>query len=127
MAKGIITDIEDTVSSISSCWEQAEKSAGTILSHAFVGISGTHIISQESKGVIAISRADGEIKQADVDRVLEGAQTVATPPSYEILHVIPHSLTVDILPDIKDQIGMTCIRLEVYAQNIMWLGSQIKI
>ena len=126
LAKGIITDIEDTVSSISSCWEQAEKSAGTILSHAFVGISGTHIISQESKGVIAISRADGEIKQADVDRVLEGAQTVATPPNYEILHVIPRSFTVDNQPDIKDPIGMTGVRLEVDAQIILGLGSQIK-
>ncbi len=126
LAKGIITDIEDTVSSISSCWEQAEKSVGTILNHAFVGISGTHIISQESKGVIAISRADGEIKQADVDRVLEGAQTVATPPNYEILHIIPRSFTVDNQPDIKDPIGMTGVRLEVDAQIILGLGSQIK-
>lgn len=126
VSKGVITSIEDTVASISHCLEKAERMIGSSIEHAYVGISGTHIISQESRGVIAISRPDGEIKEDDVERVLEAAQTVATPPNYEILHVIPRSFTVDNQPGIKDPVGMTGVRLEVDTQIILGLSSQVK-
>lgn len=124
--KGIIVDVEDTVASISHCLDKAEKSIGLPIDHAFVAISGTHIVSQDSRGIIAISHPDGEIKRSDVERVLETAQTIATPPNYEVIHIIPRSFIVDNQPDIKDPIGMTGIRLEVNAQVILGLQSQIK-
>ena len=126
ISKGVITSIEDTVSSISGAMERAERMVGLPLDSAFVGISGTHIISQDSHGVIAVARADGEIREDDVERALEAAQTVATPPNYEILHVVPRSFIVDNQRGIKDPIGMTGIRLEVDAQIIEGLSSQIK-
>lgn len=124
--KGVITNIEDTVSSISACVEKAEKLIGIPIEHVYVGISGSHIISQESKGVIAISKADGEIKQEDVARVLDASKTVVTPANYEILHVLPRSFSVDNQPGIMDPIGMTGVRLEVDAQIIFGLSNQIK-
>jgi len=92
----------------------------------YVGVSGPYIMAQPSKGVIAVSRADGEILEGDIDRVIEAAQAVATPPNYEILHVIPRSFTVDHQAGIKDPIGMTGVRLEVDAQIILGLSSTIK-
>jgi len=124
--KGAVTSIEDAVSSISGALEKAERMTGIPIEHAFVGINGSHITSQESHGVVAVSKADGEIKEEDVERVIEAAQAVATPPNYEILHVIPRSFTVDNQKGIKDPIGMTGIRLEVDAQIIQGLTSQIK-
>lgn len=124
--KGVITSIEDAVSSISSCLEKAERMTGIPIEHAFVGISGPHIISLESHGVVAIAKADGEIRENEVERAIDAAQTVATPPNYEIIHVIPRSFTVDNQRGIKDPIGMTGIRLEVDAQIILGLSSQIK-
>ncbi len=126
ISKGVITSIEDTVSSISSCVEKVERMIGLPIGHAYVGISGTHVISQESRGVVAVSRADGEIKEDDVARVLEAAQTVATPNNYEILHVLPRSFSVDNQPGIMDPVGMTGVRLEVEAQIILGLSNQIK-
>src|SRR5690606_11184077 len=84
------------------------------------------ILSQPSKGVIAVSKANGEINEDDVERVIEAAQAVATPPNYEILHVIPRSYTVDNQTNIKDPVGMTGVRLEVDAQIIQGLSTQIK-
>lgn len=124
--KGAVTSIEDAVSTISGALEKAERMTGIPVEHAFVGINGSHITSQESHGVVAVSKADGEIKEEDVERVIEAAQAVATPPNYEILHVIPRSFTVDNQKGIKDPIGMTGIRLEVDAQIIQGLTSQIK-
>ncbi len=126
IGKGVIMDIEDTVSSISACVEQVERMTGLSIEHAYIGISGAHIISQESRGVVAASRADGEIKQDDKDRVLEAAQTVARPPNYEILHILPRSFSVDSQVGIMDPIGMTGVRLEVEAQIILGLSNQIK-
>lgn len=126
VSKGSITSIEDAVSSISSALETVERMTGIPVEHAYIGINGSHITSQDSHGVIAVSKSDGEIREEDVERVIEAAQAVATPPNYEILHVIPRSFTVDNQKGIKDPIGMTGIRLEVDAQIIQGLTSQIK-
>lgn len=126
ISKGAINSIEDAVSSISGALEKVERMTGVPVEHAYIGINGSHITSQESHGVIAVSKADGEIREEDVERVIEAAQAVATPPNYEILHVIPRSFTVDNQKGIKDPIGMTGIRLEVDAQIIQGLSAQIK-
>ena len=126
LSKGVVTSIEDATSSISHCLEKAERITGVPIERVWVGISGAHIISQESKGVIAVSRASGEIKEDDVERAIEAARTVATPPNYKILHVIPRGFIVDEQGGIKDPVGMTGVRLEVDAQIIQGLSSQIK-
>ncbi|MEK7532653.1 MAG: cell division protein FtsA, partial [Patescibacteria group bacterium] len=93
--KGVITSIEDAVSSIAAVIERAERLVGVPLEHVWVGISGTHVETQTSKGVVAVAKSNGEITPEDVDRAIEAARTIATPLNYEILHVIPQSFTVD--------------------------------
>ncbi len=126
ISKGVISSIEDAVSSISACLDKAERMTGVPIASAWVGISGSHIISQESRGVVAVARSDGEISEDDIERSIEAARTVATPPNYEILHVIPKSFTVDGQVGIKDPLGMTGVRLEVDTQIIQGLSAQIK-
>lgn len=126
ISKGVITSIEDAVSSISGALEKAERMTGIPVEHATVSVSGAHVVSQESHGVVAVAKADGEIKEDDVERVIEAAQTVATPPNHEILHVIPRQFTVDGQTGIKDPLGMTGVKLEVDAQIILGQVSQIK-
>lgn len=124
--KGVVTSIEDAVSAISGCLEKVERLTGTPAERAWVGINGSHILAQSSHGVIAVAKPSGEIAEDDVKRVVEAAQAVATPPNYEILHVLPRSFVVDSQPGIKDPIGMTGVRLEVEAQIIEGQTSQIK-
>jgi cell division protein FtsA len=126
ITKGTITSIDDAVTSLSSTLEKVERMTGVPVEHATVAINGPQITSQESHGIVAVAKADGEIKQNDVDRVLEAAQAVATPPNYEILHVVPRSFTVDNQHGVKDPIGMSGMRLEVDAQIIQGLSANIK-
>ncbi|MBI2426867.1 MAG: cell division protein FtsA [Candidatus Kerfeldbacteria bacterium] len=126
ISKGVVNSLEDAVSSISGALEKAERMTGIPIEHVFVGISGSHIFSQDSHGVVAVSKADGEIREDDVARAIEAARTVATPQNYEILHVIPRNFAVDNQSGIKDPLGMTGIRLEVDAQIIQGLSSQMK-
>lgn len=124
--KGKITSLEDATSSLSSALEKVERLTGLPVSSAWVGISGSHIVAQKSKGVVAVSRSNGEVSGEDVDRAMEAARTVAVPPNHEILHVVPHSFNIDNQIGVKDPVGMTGIRLEVEAQIIQGLSSQIK-
>lgn len=126
IGRGMITSLEDAVSSISGCLEQTERTTGIPLRRVWVGVSGGHIHSQESKGVIGVSKSDGKIREEDVMRAVEAARMVATPPNYEILHVLPRTFTVDGQTGIKDPVGMTGIRLEVDAQIVQGLTLQIK-
>ncbi len=126
ISRGVVNSVEDTVSSISSALERVERMIGQPVEHAWIGISGSHIIAQESRGVVAVSKSDGEVRNEDVERAIEAAKAVAIPPNYEILHVIPRSFSVDSQTSIKDPIGMTGIRLEVETQIICGLSAQIK-
>lgn len=124
--KGVVTDIESTVSAISEALEKLETVSANTIRSAVVGISGPHMTTSISKGVVAVARADGEISPSDIDRVLEAARTVALPPNREIIHVIPRSYTVDGQEGIDDPVGMTGIRLEVEALVIGGATSSIK-
>ncbi len=113
MRKGVIIDIEETVSSISAVLEKVERMTGVPVTQANISVGGNHITCIESKGVIAVSRADGEISENDVIRVIDASQAISIPPNREVLHVIPKTFTLDGQTGIKDPVGMTGIRLEV--------------
>jgi cell division protein FtsA len=116
--KGQIVDIDEAVGAITDCVEAAERMAGFSINSAFVSISGDHIQSQNSKGVVAITQPEGEIDQEDVYRVVEAARAVSLPSSREILHVLPREYIVDSQRGIKDPIGMAGVRLETDAHLI---------
>ncbi len=124
--KGVVSSIEDVVSSISACLERVERMVGVPIDSVWVGISGLHILSQTSKGVVAVSKANSEITEEDVNRAIEAARSIATPLNYEVLHVLPRHYTVDGQTGIKDPTSMTGVRLEVDTQIILGSSSQIK-
>ncbi len=124
--RGSITSIDDAAQSISACLEKAERMSGVPLESAWVGISGSHIVSQTTRGVVAVGKINGEISKSDVERALETARTIATPPNHEILHVIPRSSIIDGQISTKDPIGMTGSRLEVDALVVQGFSSEIR-
>lgn len=124
--KGVVSSIEETTSSISACLEKAERLIGVPITNVWVSINDPHVKCERSKGVVAVSKSDGEINEADVNRAIEAARALAVPVNYEILHVIPVKFSVDNQTDIKDPIGMSGIRLEVETLIIQGLSTQIK-
>ncbi len=111
--KGQVVDIEEAASAINASLDAAERMAGYSISRVFVSISGVHIESQNSKGIVAISEPQGEISDTDVNRVLEAAGAISLPSTATIIHVLPKTFTVDGEGGIKDPNGMTGVRLEV--------------
>jgi len=124
--KGAVVDVEETIKAITTAVEEAERMAGEPVDHAVISIGGPTIVSQDSRGVIAVSRADGEILPEDVARVVEAAQAVSVPMNRKILKVLPRSFAVDDQSGIKDPVGMSGIRLEVEAHIVTALAANVK-
>src|SRR3990167_3421654 len=82
--RGVIVDIDEAVSAISEALEKAERMTGIATEHAVVSVGGAHVSSLESHGGIAISRADGEITENDVVRVIDASQAIQIPTNREI-------------------------------------------
>jgi len=116
--KGAIVDIDQTVNSIRSAVDHAERMVGVQISEVFVGISGNHIALQSSHGVVAVSNEDREIGEEDIDRVIQAARVIALPPEREIIGVVPKQYLVDGQEGINDPRGMIGVRLEVEATII---------
>ena len=110
MKKGIVVNIARTVEALKKAIRQAEKMAGVAIDSVVAGISGGHVSSFNSKGVVAIRKSD--VTQHDIDRVIDAAQAVAIPQDREILHVLPQYFRVDSQDSIQDSLGMYGVRLE---------------
>ena len=124
--KSQVVDIDDAIEAITQSVEAAERMAGFSITDAFVSVGGAHIMSQNSKGVVAVANPGEEVIEEDVDRVIEAARAVSLPSSREILHVIPRDFIVDSQPGIKDPLSMTGIRLEVDAHIITGASTAIR-
>ncbi len=124
--KSQIVDLEEAIQAITVSVESAERMAGDSISSAYVSISGSHIASQNSKGVVAVAEPEGEITAQDVTRVIEAARAISMPSSREIIHVIPRDFTVDSQTGIKDPIGMPGVRLEAEAHLITASATAVK-
>lgn len=118
LRKSQIVDIEEAIEAITQSVEAAERMAGYSISSSLVSISGSHIESLNSKGVVAVSNPEAEISEDDVTRVIESARAVSLPTSREILHVIPRDFKVDSQDGVKDPVGMSGVRLEAEAHII---------
>lgn len=126
ISKGLINSLEEAVTAVSTCLEQAERQIGLPVSDAYVGICGTYMTDQIQRGVIGVSRPDGEIRDEDVQRAMDSVRALINPSNYEILHILPRGFTVDGQTGIKDPVGMQGIRLEVDAHVIQGVASHVR-
>jgi len=113
LRKGVVVNLEETTTAIKKAQEEAELMAGVEIDSAFIGISGSHIKSFNSRGVIAVSGKNREITREDIRRVIDQSKAVSIPPDREIIHIIPQEFVVDEQDGIKDPMGMSGIKLEV--------------
>lgn len=120
MRQGMVVNIEATTEAIKKAREEAELMSGYKIQEVWLGVSGSHIQSFDSKGMVAIKNK--EVGTHDVERVIEAAKAVAVPNDRTVLHVIPRDYKVDGHDGILDPIGMAGIRLEASVHIVT--GSQ---
>jgi cell division protein FtsA len=116
LKKGVVYDISKTVRSIQAAVKEAELMADCQVDTATIGISGAHIGSLNSHGMVPIKGQ--EITQRDIDNVIAAARTVQIPEGQKILHVMPQYFMVDGGDRITDPHGMYGVRLEAQVHII---------
>lgn len=111
LRKGVVVNIEQTVSAIQDAIQEAQRSCGKKIYSVFTGIAGSHIRSFNSSGMITIK--EKEVTAEDVARVVETAKAINLPTDQQILHVLPQEFMIDGQEGIREPFGMSGIRLEV--------------
>ncbi len=125
--RGTVVDTEAVAKSVNAALEHAERMAGHPAESVTVSVSGTEIACQDALGVVAVGRADGEVAEDDMTRVLEEVQARLTMPlNREIIHVIPKDYRLDDQKNIKNPLGMRGVRLEMNALVISGSTSHLK-
>ncbi len=110
LRKGVVINIESTVSAIRKALQEAELMAGCEIKSVFAGIAGGHIKGINSQGVIAIKNR--EVTNEDVRRVIDAAKALAIPMDREVIHILPQEFIIDDQDGIKEPLGMSGVRLE---------------
>jgi len=124
--RGVVVDLDSTATAIEHALERAERMAGVKLSAVHVAVSGEHIASADSRGVVAVARGDHEIGDADVARVIDAARMAALPASdREIIHLLPRDFIVDGQDGVKRPVGMFGVRLEVEAHIVTGVATAL--
>ncbi len=126
LRRGAVVDITDAADAIASAVEKAEQMSAQRVRSAIVSIGGAGITVKETRGVIAIGRADGTVNEDDVVRVIEAAQAISIPTNSDVIHVIPRSFRLDDQHDIKDPVGLRGVRLEVDAVIVEAPSNHVK-
>ena len=108
--KGVVINVDSTVSSVSDVITQAEKLALQKVRNLVLGVSGAHLEGVNSNGVTKVQY--NEVGKIDIDRVLDAAQAVPVSFDREIIHVLSQDYIVDGQQGIKDPMGITAVRLE---------------
>src|SRR5574343_1196608 len=111
LKKGVVVNIEATVQAISKVIQEVELMADCKVKDVYTCIAGSHIRSFNSNGMVAIK--DKEVTPTDIERVIETAKAMPIPADQEILHILTQEFVIDGQDGIREQIGMSGMRLEV--------------
>jgi cell division protein FtsA len=112
LRKGLIVNLDSTVSSIRRAVEEAEGVAGVPVESALVGVAGAHVRGVNSRGGVTLGHRARDIERDDVRRAIDAARNITLPEDREVLHVLPHEFIVDAQVGIRDAIGMVGQKLE---------------
>jgi cell division protein FtsA len=118
LRKGVVVNVEEATDAIAASISKAEDISGYEIDRVYVGVSGGHISSVNSRGVAAISRGVRGVTLDDMDRAMDAAQAIAIPHNREIIHAIPRGYTVDGQDGVRNPLGLQGYRLEVEAHVV---------
>jgi len=112
LRKGLIVNLDSTVSSIRRAVEEAEGVANVPVESALIGVAGGHVRGVNSRGGVTLGNRPRDIEREDVRRAVDAARNISLPEDREVLHVLPHEFLVDAQEGIRDPVGMIGQRLE---------------
>jgi len=95
LRQGYIVDTALCTASLRSAISQAEKTSGIKIRRAFVSVSSVTLRSEISSGSVVVSKADGEVTNLDLDKVLEDSERNLNLINKKVIHAFPLSYKLD--------------------------------
>lgn len=98
LRRGYIVNVEEAARSVKNAVNQAEKMADSQIKKASLSVGGVGVNSFTQIGTVAISRADLEITDLDINKAVEESQNAITESvllNRKIIHSIPISFKID--------------------------------
>ncbi len=118
VSRGTVENIQECASAIREALARAERAAGIRIDRVHLAISGAHLQSMNSRGVVAVPDRAHPISAEDVARVVEQAREVSIPTNRLVLHALPRHFVVDGQDNVTDPVGMYGQRLDVEAHVV---------
>ena len=112
LSRGVIDNIQSARDAIGEAVHRAEQSCGMRILSAVVGLIGTHVDSQNNRGIVAIPDRERPISSDDRARVIDTAGQISIPTNREVVHVLPRGYWVEGTDPVSDPVGMYGTRLD---------------
>jgi cell division protein FtsA len=125
MRRGIIVDLPEASSALARALHVMRSVSKDALKNITVNVGTPQLKAQSSRGIVAVSRADSEICEEDVERVGKASQSI-TAPNRMVVHALVKEYVIDGVGDILDPIGLTGARLEVQSVIVDEFAPHIK-
>jgi cell division protein FtsA len=126
MRKGAIVEMSEVSQAVSRAISRIKKVSKAATKNLYISIGTPQTKMQAGHGIVAVSRADAEIYQDDIDRVVRASQAVNLPQNRTIIHTLTREFVVDGVGDIIDPLGLSGSRLEVKSLIIDAFSPHIK-
>jgi cell division protein FtsA len=109
---GMVLNIDQTIKAIQTALENCHASNPNLpVSEVYVGIAGHHIKSLQTRGDIVRQNTEEEIKQSEIDQLVNDQYKTYIPAGDQIIDVIPQEFTVDNFQNIPDPIGYSGVKV----------------
>ncbi|MDO8537115.1 MAG: cell division protein FtsA, partial [bacterium] len=126
LRKGAIVDLAESSRAVNKVIAEVKKFSKAAARNVYVNIGTSQVKTQASKGIVAVSRADTEIYQDDIDRAVKASQAVNLAPNRTIIHTVTKEFIVDGVGDIIEPLGLSGSRLEVSSLIIDAFSPHVK-
>lgn len=111
--RGGVAEPQELAGILARLVAEATRQSRDAARNVFINIGSTQITAQPSRGIVAVSRADGEIHPDDIDRVVKASQAINIDKKRTLVHNVVREFIVDGTADVADPLGLSGSRLEV--------------
>jgi cell division protein FtsA len=126
LRRGAVIDVVEVSRTVSRALADIKKFSKSAVKNIFLSIGTSQVNMQVSRGIVAVSRADAEIYQDDIDRAVRASQAVNLPQNRMIVHTLTREFVVDGVGDITDPLGLSGSRLEVQSVIVDAFSPHVK-
>jgi|GEM_PF-1275566 len=113
MKSGAVVDLAKVADSVGAVLDEAQAATKQKINTAFVNLSGTHIIGENSRGKVNTLNKEIEISKKDLDAACNNAKVSIVTYDRQPILVVPQAYMVDGQGIIKNPLGLFGSRLSV--------------